>query len=124
MSDLALPEIDRADPGYQRHCIRPDCPAAFNILDVMDGLASAAGWRQFRSVISGYICPAHAGPVIDESHLPSWIRAAGQRSTVGIACSCNWEWRPRNPPATHGEHQAEWVAHLISLDESGARTDA
>lgn len=117
MADLALPVIDRADPGYQRHCIRPDCTAAFNVLDVMDGRASAAGWRLFRAVINGYICPRHAGPVIDGGHLPSWIRVPGFRySSVGIACSCGWEWRPRNPPVSQGEHQAEWVAHLASLD--------
>lgn len=102
----ALPEIDRTDPGYQRHCVRPDCKAAFNALDAEDGLVSLAGWRQFR-VLIGYICPEHSGPVIDGSHLPSWGHDPADDVVKSIVCSCGWSWSPV---------QDQWVAHLMALD--------
>jgi hypothetical protein len=112
----ALPEIDRADPGYLRHCVRPDCKAAFNALDVMEGRASAAGWRQFR-VLIGYICPEHAGPVTDGTHQPSWGRDPADDVVKSIICSCGWEWSPypRAMVAVQHEYQDQWVAHLMSL---------
>jgi hypothetical protein len=89
---MTMPEVkrppDRLDPGYQRHCIRPDCTAAFNILDVMNGKASVPGWRQFSGTAIGlaYICPAHAGPCVDGGHLPGWVSDGDGGPVTGIRC--------------------------------------
>lgn len=110
---------DRLDPGYQRHCLRPDCTAAFNMLDVMNGDASAAGWRDFTRVILGYACPAHAGPVVDGGHLPAWTRDGDAGPATGIRCGCGWHWEPPALPVMLAVYQAAWVAHLIALDPPG-----
>jgi hypothetical protein len=116
MAELAMPEIDRSAPGYQRHCIRQDCPAAFNILDIMEGHASAVGWRQFRSVILGYICPAHAGPVTDGSHQPSWGRSPDDDVVRSVTCTCGWDWVPPTMVTVQHEYQDQWVAHLVAIN--------
>ena len=113
---------DRDDPGYLRHCVRPDCTATYNALDVMDGVAgSGAGWRMFSRVILGQICPAHAGPVISGEHLPQWGRTPGDDVVRSITCACGWEWAPASYPAVHHEYQDQWVTHLIGLDVAPGR---
>lgn len=108
------PEIDRTHPGYLRHCVRPDCKAKFNILDAMDGHDAEAGWLIFRSVILGYICPAHAGPVADGSHLPKWGRNPDDDVVRSINCACGWSWSPPRMVAVQHEYQDQWLAHLIA----------
>jgi hypothetical protein len=108
---------DRTDPGYLRHCVRPDCAATYNALDVMEGCAGAgAGWRMFSRVILGQICPDHAGPVISGEHLARWGRWPEEDIVRSIVCACSWEWAPSRYPAVHHEYQDQWVAHLASLD--------
>lgn len=111
---MATDIFDRTHPGYQRPCIRPDCPAAYNAADVANGVpGSADGWRMFGAVVMGQVCPDHAGPVVSGAHLPSWQQRADE-SVSGIRCSCGWRWLPGRL-ATQGEHQSEWVAHLIDV---------
>jgi hypothetical protein len=107
---------DRTDPGYLRHCVRPDCTATYNVLDVMEGRARATGWRMFRTVILGQICPDHAGPVISGEHLPHWGRWPEDDAVKSIVCACGWDWVPPHYPAVQHEYQDAWVAHLASLD--------
>ena len=118
--EAGLDEIDRTDPGYQRHCARPDCAAAFNILDVMDGRAKATGWRLLRSVVQGYICPDHAAPVINGSHRPSWGRDPDDDVVRSIICACGWTWSPWSDigvmVAVQHQYQDAWLAHLIALE--------
>lgn len=118
---LDLTGIDRNHPGYLRYCLFSECRVTFNVLDMETGTAER-GWMQFRRVVSGYVCPVHALLVADGRHLPRWLTVPGQRSAIGITCSCGlWEWRPRNPPATQGEHQEKYVDHLRELGAEVAR---
>jgi hypothetical protein len=107
--------FDRDHPGYQRHCLRPDCTAAFNAVDVELGHASAEGWRMLTSVVAGYLCPGHARPVVDGGHVPVWLQAAANGPIDGIGCRCTWQRRGHLP--TQGDYQDQWVAHLMSLDQ-------
>jgi hypothetical protein len=120
----ALPYVpDRDHPGYLRRCIRPDCTATYNVLDVMEGRARADGWRMITRVLSGQVCPAHAGPLIDGSHLPRWGRDPDDDVVKSIICPCGWAWSPHPCAAVTVQHeyQDRWVEHLISLDTITAK---
>lgn len=102
----------RLDPGYQRHCIRPDCDRAFNIYDVMNGdEAAAPGWRQLTRVVCGYLCPEHAAPCADGSHVPRWLAS---EDIAVIGCTCGGFSYSRDGD-TAGMYQAQWIAHLIDV---------
>lgn len=112
MAEMRSPEMDRSDPGYQRRCILPDCPASFSILDVMDGTPDAPqGWHLTPRMFTGHLCPAHA-PVAKE-HIPAWVRVEGH--VTGCSCQCEgWMWLP-GVPVPLGEYQDRWAAHLADM---------
>lgn len=102
---MPLPEIDRNDPGYQRHCIGAGCTGSFNVLD------GAPRWRWAPRLFTGALCPVHAPPLVSGEHWPAWIRD-GDGPATGIRCSCGtWSWSP-DGPATLGEHQGQFMKHI------------
>jgi hypothetical protein len=115
---MTVEELDLSDPGYLRHCLRPDCKASFNIGAVYSGLADARGWRLVKPV-NGYLCPSHAGPCISGEHMPDWlVPDMPDGSATGILCSCLWQWKPQpGERATAGRHFGEWAAHLVAATE-------
>ena len=104
-------EIDRSDPGYQRRCILPGCPAAFNILDAMEGTPEyQPGWHYAPRMFTGYVCPGHSAAV--KAHRPAWVRV-GDRVT-GCECSCGrWMWLP-GISKTMGEFKQRYVEHVAA----------
>lgn len=111
---------DFTDPGYLRHCMRPDCDASFNIGEVYSGIAQAPGWRQVVQVADGYLCPRHAPAVASLAHLPHWV-PAGPDTTPAIECACRWSWAPQaDAPAVQGDYRDQWLAHLVQIDPQPA----
>lgn len=116
----ALPEIDLTDPGYLRHCMRPDCTESFNIAEQAIGAVGisgpgAEGWHLIRMFSGVYLCPRHSRRVANGDHMPSWIWDCNHDQVLGTGCACEWSWRPGRP-ATNGEHQQRWAAHLTRVD--------
>jgi len=114
----ASPEPDYSDPGYFRHCLRPDCTASFNIAEQMTSGPYVHGWHLVKMFAHGYICPQHSGPIADGNHVPGWIwrDAPDEHRVAGVKCTCGqWSWEP-GQPVTNGECQEQWTAHLIQID--------
>ena len=108
MSDL--PPGLRGEPRY---CLRPGCHASFSIVDVFAGRASAPGWTHNVSVVYGYLCPGHAGPWRDRTHLPRWLtpESVAVRSTCGT-----WQWHP----ATAVTCQDHYAARPVGISTRGS----
>jgi len=110
-----LPEIDLTDPGYIRHCLRPDCTAWFNIAYQMTGGPYVEGWHMVRMFSLDYLCPQHSRRVANGDHAPGWIWDGGHGQVLGVRCACEWAWEPGRS-ATNGEHREQWAGHLIQID--------
>jgi hypothetical protein len=110
----AEPWPDLNDPGYLRHCLRPDCTASFNMACQMGDGPYVHGWHDVRMFAGGYLCPRHSVPVADGSHKPRWLRDGGEK-VIGTGCACEWQWKP-GPPLTNGECRDQWAAHLVQVD--------
>jgi len=113
-----LPGIDLSDPGYLRHCLRPDCTESFNIVYQMTseyGGSPVEGWHMVRMFSGLYLCPRHSLRVATGDHVPSWIWDASHDQVLGVRCACEWEWRPGRP-ATNGEHREQWAGQLVRVD--------
>jgi hypothetical protein len=109
-------EIDRADPGYQRPCMIPECPEAFNVLDSMLGPpdgnpAAVAGWYHAPRIFTGSLCPRHGPVALD--HNPQWVRV--NDVVTGCECPCgNWMWLP-GIHQTMGAFKDRWAGHVAAM---------
>ena len=89
---------DFSDPGYLRHCARPDCTGRFNIGEAYSGLISLPGWVQLTRVVHGYLCPAHAHAVTSGAHLPRWLNPAAARRVCAASAAPAAGSGSRRPP--------------------------
>lgn len=110
----ALSEADLSDPGYLRHCLRPDCTASFNIAEQLGNGPYVRGWHLVQMFAHPYLCQRHSGPVVSGAHKPAWLRDDDGK-VIGVGCACGFSWIPA-APTTNGEYRGQWAAHLMRVD--------
>jgi len=117
---MVAASIGLTDPGYLRHCLIPRCGASLNIGAVFTGRERADGWRLVAGTARlpvpspGARCRVRGAPAVV-------AEARRSRGLAGDGLFVRMVVDPRRP-ATQGEHQRHWAAHLA--DDDHARQEA
>lgn len=102
--------------GTLRRCSLPGCSARYDALEVMEGRASAPGWRHGRMGLR--LCGGHSWLWTSSAgrtpHLVAFVRPDGDHGALWLRCGCG-SWELDTTGLTAGESAARYLAHLAEV---------